>query len=98
MLSERIALLYAYGTNHTRMVIPYAYGIQNYTIRVRYIPYKIRVWYRTSSLRVLVTLIYATAAYHDRLEIISARFILVWPQQTIHMCLSQHKLAMFSYL
>ena len=24
---------------HTRMVIPYAYGIQNCTIRVRYIPY-----------------------------------------------------------
>ena len=39
MLSERIASLYAYGTYHTRMVIPYAYGIQNCTIRVRYIPY-----------------------------------------------------------
>ena len=39
MLSARIALLYAYGTYHTRMVIPYAYGIQNCTIRVRYIPY-----------------------------------------------------------
>ena len=39
MLSERIASLYAYGTYHMRMVIPYAYGIQNFTIRVRYIPY-----------------------------------------------------------
>ena len=29
--------------------------------------------------RVLVTLIYTPAAYHDRLEIISARLILVWP-------------------
>ena len=31
------------------------------------------------SSRVLVTLIYAPAAYHDQLEIISARLILVWP-------------------
>ena len=30
---------YAYGTYHTRMVIPYAYGIQNCTIRIWYIPY-----------------------------------------------------------
>ena len=57
MLSERIVSLYAYGTYHTRMVIPYAYGIQNCTIRVRYVPYAygmyhtrmvctIRVWYK----------------------------------------------------
>ena len=39
MLSARIASFYAYDTYHTRMVIPYAYGIQNCTIRVRYIPY-----------------------------------------------------------
>ena len=31
--------LYAYGTYHTRMIIPYAYGIQNCTIRIWYIPY-----------------------------------------------------------
>ena len=39
ILSARNTSLYAYGTYHTRMVIPYAYGIQNCTIRVWYIPY-----------------------------------------------------------
>ena len=39
MLSARNTSLYAYGTYHTRIVIPYAYGIQNCTIRVWYIPY-----------------------------------------------------------
>ena len=39
MLSARNTSLYAYGTYHTRMVIPYAYGIQNCTVRVWYIPY-----------------------------------------------------------
>ena len=34
--------------------------------------------FKLSSPRVLV-LIYAPAAYHDRLEIISARLTLVWP-------------------
>ena len=33
--------------------------------------------FKLSSPHVLVTLIYAPAAYHDRLEIISARLILV---------------------
>ena len=37
--------LYAYGTYHTRMVIPYAYGIQNCTIRVRYVPYAYGIKY-----------------------------------------------------
>ena len=32
-----------------------------------------------SSPRVLVTLIYAPAAYHDRLEVIGTRLILVLP-------------------
>ena len=45
MLFARIASLYAYGTYHTRMVIPYAYGIQNCTIRVRYIPYAYGIKY-----------------------------------------------------
>ena len=31
MLSARNTSLYAYGTYHTRMVIPYAYDIQKYT-------------------------------------------------------------------
>ena len=35
--------------------------------------------FKLSSPRILVKLIYAPAAYHDRLEIISARLILVWP-------------------
>ena len=35
--------------------------------------------FKLSSPRLLVTLIYAPAAYHDRLEIINARLILVWP-------------------
>ena len=35
--------------------------------------------FKLSSPHVLVTLIYAPAAYHDRLEIIGARLILVSP-------------------
>ena len=34
--------------------------------------------FKLSSPRVLATLIYTPAAYHDQLEIISARLILVW--------------------
>ena len=45
MLSARNTSLYAYGTYHTRMVIPYAYGIQNCTIRVWYIPYAYGIKY-----------------------------------------------------
>ena len=35
--------------------------------------------FKLSSPRVLVTLIYAPVAYHDRLEVIVTRLILVWP-------------------
>ena len=37
-----------------------------------------------SSPRVLVTLIYMPAAYHDQLEIISTRLILVWPYSSFY--------------
>ena len=45
MLSARNTSLYAYGTYHTRMIIPYAYGIQNCTIRVWYVPYAYGIKY-----------------------------------------------------
>ena len=63
MLSERIL----YHTRmvaiyYTRMVIPYAYGIQNCTIRVRYIPYA-NSTYHTRMVRIKYA--YGTEQHHQ---------------------------------